>query len=116
MKETQKQRKEAKLLKQLEKQKREEAAEKERLDQNQNKKGSIIVLSGVSPCEGCSDVMWMSHTGRGYTVSVAVPGSVLDNAQSPELRTYLAGQIARACVVFCVDEIIVFDEDGEDLK
>lgn len=44
MKETQKQRKEAKLLKQLEKQKREEAAEKERLDQRQNKKGSMIIL------------------------------------------------------------------------
>lgn len=61
-------------------------------------------------------MIWMSHTGRPYTVSVAVPGSVLDNAQSPELRTYLAGQIARACVVFCVDEIIVFDEDGRDQK
>ncbi|XP_072908462.1 putative methyltransferase C9orf114 homolog isoform X2 [Hemitrygon akajei] len=50
------------------------------------------------------------------TVSVALPGSVLDNAQSPDLRTYLAGQIARACTVFCVDEIVVFDEQGEDAK
>ncbi|XP_078082330.1 putative methyltransferase C9orf114 homolog isoform X2 [Mustelus asterias] len=54
--------------------------------------------------------------GRLYTVSVALPGSVLDNAQSPALRTYLAGQIARACTVFCVDEIVVFDEQGEDVK
>ncbi|XP_066501666.1 putative methyltransferase C9orf114 homolog [Hoplias malabaricus] len=52
--------------------------------------------------------------GRLYTVSVALPGSVLDNAQSPELRTYLAGQIARACAVFCVDEVVIFDEEGED--
>uniref|UniRef100_H3C881 SPOUT domain containing methyltransferase 1 n=1 Tax=Tetraodon nigroviridis TaxID=99883 RepID=H3C881_TETNG len=79
-------------LKQLERQRREEAAEKEKLEERQH------------------------HRGRGPTVSVAVPGSVLDNAQSPELRSYLAGQIARACVVFCVDEIVVFDEDGEDLK
>ncbi|CAF97123.1 unnamed protein product [Tetraodon nigroviridis] len=92
LKETQKQRREAKLLKQLERQRREEAAEKEKLEERQH------------------------HRGRGPTVSVAVPGSVLDNAQSPELRSYLAGQIARACVVFCVDEIVVFDEDGEDLK
>ncbi|XP_023556023.1 putative methyltransferase C9orf114 homolog [Octodon degus] len=28
--------------------------------------------------------------GRPYTLSVALPGSILDNAQSPELRTYLA--------------------------
>lgn len=47
---------------------------------------------------------------------MALPGSVLDNAQSPELRTYLAGQIARACGVFCVDEVVIFDERGEDAK
>uniref|UniRef100_A0A3B4ZH24 28S rRNA (uridine-N(3))-methyltransferase n=1 Tax=Stegastes partitus TaxID=144197 RepID=A0A3B4ZH24_9TELE len=91
-KEAQKQRKEAKLIKQLEKQKQQEAAEKAKLEQSQNKKGPA------------------------YTVSVALPGSVLDNAQSPELRTYLAGQIARACVVFSIDEIVVFDEQGEDVK
>uniref|UniRef100_A0A3P8W8K6 28S rRNA (uridine-N(3))-methyltransferase n=2 Tax=Cynoglossus semilaevis TaxID=244447 RepID=A0A3P8W8K6_CYNSE len=85
-------RKEAKLIKQLEKQKQLEAAQRETAEKIQVK------------------------NGRPYTVSVALPGSVLDNAQSAELRTYLAGQIARACVVFCVDEIIVFDEQGEDVK
>ncbi|VFV21368.1 Hypothetical predicted protein [Lynx pardinus] len=54
--------------------------------------------------------------GRPYTLSVALPGSILDNAQSPELRTYLAGQIARACTIFCVDEIVVFDEEGQEAK
>lgn len=39
------------------------------------------------------------------TLSIAVPGSILDNAQSAELRTYLAGQIARAACVFKVDEV-----------
>ncbi|XP_075942122.1 putative methyltransferase C9orf114 homolog [Anarhichas minor] len=93
IKEAQKQTKEAKLIKQLEKQKKKtESAERAKHDQIQSTKG------------------------RAYTVSVALPGSVLDNAQSTELRTYLAGQIARACVVFCVDEIIVFDEYGEDVK
>ncbi|KAG7238590.1 hypothetical protein INR49_030664 [Caranx melampygus] len=92
IKEAKKQRKEAKLLKELDKQKQQEAAERAKLEETQSKKG------------------------RGYTVSVALPGSVLDNAQSTELRTYLAGQIARACVVFCVDEIVVFDEQGEDVK
>ncbi|XP_036040274.1 putative methyltransferase C9orf114 homolog isoform X2 [Onychomys torridus] len=57
-----------------------------------------------------------SDQGRPYTLSVALPGSILDNAQSPELRTYLAGQIARACAIFCVDEIVVFDEEGQDTK
>ncbi|KAL8570909.1 putative methyltransferase C9orf114 [Nucella lapillus] len=50
------------------------------------------------------------YLGRHYTVSIALPGSILDNAQSRELRSYLAGQIARAAVIFKVDEIVVFDE------
>ncbi|XP_017883952.1 putative methyltransferase C9orf114 homolog [Ceratina calcarata] len=50
------------------------------------------------------------------TVSIAVPGSILDNAQSPELRTYLAGQIARAACVYKVDEIVVFDDKGEVIE
>ena len=48
--------------------------------------------------------------GRAYTVSVALPGSIIENAQSAELRTYLAGQVARALVIYSVDEVIVFDE------
>lgn len=47
------------------------------------------------------------------TVSIAVPGSIFDNAQSPELRTYLAGQIARAACIYNIDEIIVFDDKGD---
>lgn len=46
------------------------------------------------------------------TLSIAVPGSILENAQSQELRTYLAGQIARAACIFKVDEVIVFDDLG----
>ncbi|KAB0800499.1 hypothetical protein PPYR_06239 [Photinus pyralis] len=44
------------------------------------------------------------------TVSIALPGSILENAQSPALRSYLAGQIARAACIYRVDEIIVFDD------
>ena len=96
-------------------------------------------------------IKWCFILGRHYTVSIALPGSILDNAQTPELRTYLAGQvkmqqisilsaltfcliiavlkvklhgtdvgcimymlqIARAAVVFNVDEIVIFDEAGE---
>ncbi|CAG8644839.1 12868_t:CDS:10 [Funneliformis mosseae] len=47
-----------------------------------------------------------------YTVSVALPGSIIDNAQSIELKTYLAGQLARSFAVFNVDEIIIFNELG----
>ncbi|KAF6222965.1 hypothetical protein HO133_001016 [Letharia lupina] len=50
--------------------------------------------------------------GRKYTLSIALPGSIIANAQTPELQTLLAGQIARALAVFCVDEVVVFD-DGQ---
>ncbi len=55
VKEGQKQRKEAKLIKQLEKQKQHEAAEKAKLEQSQNKKGNLIIISWTAvspyPCE-----------------------------------------------------------------
>lgn len=41
------------------------------------------------------------------TVTIAVPGSILDNAQSPEFRTYLAGQIARAACIYKIDEVCI---------
>ena len=44
------------------------------------------------------------------TVSIAIPGSVICNAQTRELQTALAGSIARAAAVYRVDEIIVFDD------
>lgn len=44
------------------------------------------------------------------TVSIAIPGSVVSNAQTRELQTQLAGQIARAAAVFRIDEIVVFDD------
>ncbi|XP_022866971.1 putative methyltransferase C9orf114 homolog isoform X3 [Olea europaea var. sylvestris] len=43
------------------------------------------------------------------TVSIAVPGSIINNAQSFELATRLAGQIARAATIFRIDEVVVFD-------
>uniref|UniRef100_A0A8C5IZA9 28S rRNA (uridine-N(3))-methyltransferase n=1 Tax=Junco hyemalis TaxID=40217 RepID=A0A8C5IZA9_JUNHY len=86
--------KEIKLLKKLDKQRMRELAEQEAQRQEEQKE----------------------DRGRPHTLSVALPGSILNNAQSPALRSYLAGQIARACAIFCVDEIVVFDEHGEDVK
>ncbi|KAK2629784.1 hypothetical protein QTJ16_000604 [Diplocarpon rosae] len=49
-------------------------------------------------------------TGRDWTVSVALPGSIIANAQTHDQRTSLAGHIARALSVFCVDEITIFSD------
>ncbi|KAF8538017.1 putative RNA methyltransferase [Trichophaea hybrida] len=49
---------------------------------------------------------------RPYTLSLALPSSILTNAQSHDLRTHLVGTIARCAAVFCVDEIVVFNDGG----
>lgn len=43
------------------------------------------------------------------TVTIALPGSIIHNAQSLDLATRLAGQIARAVTIFRIDEVVVFD-------
>jgi hypothetical protein len=57
----------------------------------------------------CNEKATENETPEVCTLSIAVPGSILDNAQSPELRTYLAGQIARAACVFKIDEVSKFN-------
>lgn len=52
------------------------------------------------------------HPGRPYNLTIAVAGTVLDNAVSPQRKAYLAGQIARAIAIFNVDEILVFNDKG----
>ncbi|KAF2000774.1 DUF171-domain-containing protein [Amniculicola lignicola CBS 123094] len=54
--------------------------------------------------------------GRDWTVSIAVPGSFLHNAKDKELKSAVCGQIARAAAVFCVDEIVVFDDDPNHFR
>lgn len=46
------------------------------------------------------------------TLSIAVPGSILENCQTDELRAYMASQIARSACIYNVDEIIIFDDLG----
>ena len=50
------------------------------------------------------------NQSRSSTVSIAIPGSVVSNAQTKELRTHLVGQIARAAAIYHIDEIIVYDD------
>jgi len=51
-----------------------------------------------------------------HTVSIAIPGSILDNAQSGVLKTYLAGQIGRSAAIFNISEIVVFDDMNGESK
>ena len=51
-----------------------------------------------------------TNKSRYSTLSIAVPGSVVANCQTRELKTAVVGQIARAAAIYHVDEIIVFDD------
>nr|CAD2177943.1 unnamed protein product [Meloidogyne enterolobii] len=48
-----------------------------------------------------------------YSLNVALPGSILNNVQTKELRAYITGELARSFAIFCVDEIIIFDETAK---
>lgn len=50
---------------------------------------------------------------RKYTLSVALPSSIVLNAQTMELKTRLVGSVARVCAIFNVDEIVVFNDGSQ---
>jgi methyltransferase len=47
---------------------------------------------------------------------MAIPGSLIEKVQSKELKTYVCGQLARAATLFCVDEVIVYNESPKKAK
>lgn len=87
--------------KELRREKRQQKLIKEVEHQEQVKRAKIVQEEQVKLEKELKNVS---------TISIAVPGSILENAQSQELRTHLAGQIARAACIYNVDEIVVFDD------
>ncbi|PNH05465.1 hypothetical protein TSOC_008303 [Tetrabaena socialis] len=49
-------------------------------------------------------------SGRKWTLSIALPGTLLDNPLSLEFAVFAAGQVARAAAAFQVDEVVVYDD------
>ena len=45
-------------------------------------------------------------------MSIAIPGSVIDNAQSADMAAVTAGQIARAAAIYRVVEIVILDDSA----
>jgi hypothetical protein len=81
----------------------------------------VAHVSKTIPVQYCMQTLWCwsrrdaptPSTGKGYTLSMAVAASCIENAQNLQLATLLAGQIARAAAIFNVDEVVVLD-DAED--
>ena len=82
-------------------------SKKEKKNWKEEKLLKVRNIGYTSP--NCYDENTEKEIPKVCTLSIAVPGSILDNAQSPELRTYLAGQIARAACVFKIDEVSTFN-------
>lgn len=83
--------------------------EKIQINREKHEEKRKLAELGINEDEGSED---KEDLGRKWTVSIAVPASLLNNAISAEMRTYIAGQIGRAAGVFCVDEIVIYN-DGE---
>ncbi|KAH8166764.1 hypothetical protein CIB48_g1500 [Xylaria polymorpha] len=54
--------------------------------------------------------------GRQWTLSIAVPGSVLSTCRRDDQRTNVVSHIARALAVFAIDEIVIFDDSPTDSR
>jgi predicted SPOUT superfamily RNA methylase MTH1 len=67
------------------------------------KEGAEAVASGTDAQEG-------GQPGRRWTVSMAVPGSMIENTQNLEFATFVAGQVARTAAIYNVDEVVVIDD------
>ena len=52
---------------------------------------------------------------RSWTVSIAISGSVMNTASTPQLKSFVS-QFARIISIFCIDEIIIFSEKGKLIK
>ncbi|KAK4168785.1 putative RNA methyltransferase [Cladorrhinum sp. PSN259] len=53
---------------------------------------------------------------RDWTISIAVPTSIIADCVTREQRTTTVGRIARAMAVFSVDEVVVFDDSPMDKR
>ena len=81
---------------------------KRRLKERLNSTSAAPTSDATERAAAASPANTSAAVGRPWTVSLALPGSIVDNAQSHELRSYLVGQVARAAAIFNIDEIVVF--------
>lgn len=53
---------------------------------------------------------------RPFTVSVAIPSSIIAASQTREFKTLLVGQLARIFALHKVDEVVVYSDETLDLS
>ncbi|ORY54731.1 putative RNA methyltransferase [Pseudomassariella vexata] len=55
-------------------------------------------------------------SGREWSISIAIPGSVILNCRRDDQRYPVIGHLARALAVFGIDEIVIFDDSPMDKR
>ncbi|KAK4102875.1 DUF171-domain-containing protein [Parathielavia hyrcaniae] len=53
---------------------------------------------------------------RGWTISIAVPTSLITDCVTREQRTTNVGRVARALAIFAVDEVVIYDDSPMDKR
>ena len=81
-------------------------------ESNENKLPKSIY--SINPKKEKVHPQFTKSTKVNYTLSVLIPSSIVDNAQSKELRTYLIGEIARTLGIFKISEVIIFHDKLKD--
>ena len=81
-------------------------------ESNENKLPKSI--SSINPKKEKVHPQFTKSAKVNYTLSVLIPSSIVDNAQSKELRTYLIGEIARTLGIFKISEVIIFHDKLKD--
>ncbi|CAK7274403.1 hypothetical protein SEPCBS57363_006145 [Sporothrix epigloea] len=59
---------------------------------------------------------FMPLGGRSYTVSVAIPTSILSDCSTSEQRINAPSRIARALAIFSIDEVVIYDDSPVDSR
>ena len=91
----------------------EEGEEKEEKENRKGKKEKKFKEEGKNKNEKTHPEFTKS-TKVNYTLSILIPSSIVDNAQSKELRTYLIGELARTIGIFKISEVIIFHDKLKD--
>ncbi|CAJ1409903.1 unnamed protein product [Effrenium voratum] len=91
---------------------REEPKKKKKKQRDEAPKAAATGATGTSKPSALK-MLRPRKSGRHFTLSVALPASIMDNAQGGELKAVLVGHIARALTIYGVDEVVIFEDRSD---
>lgn len=86
------------------------------IDENDSTTIKPTTMSDIDNSQNSEFKHLNANEPRQWTVSVALPGTVMDNMLTPQLQSYYASQIARVAAIFCINEVVVFCESEKQSR